>query len=256
MMTQLIYDGTLGGLLTVIFEAYERRLEQVRILKTGTAHPDIFGTSLLIISDPVKAARVWKGLKEKLSASALHQFYSCYLSELPQIEDTLLAFTRHVFASKQNSEKDFGHEATLTLSKVGRMVHREKHRMEAFVRFQRWADDVYFAIVAPDYNVLPLIVPHFKNRYGDQRWIIYDQRRKYGIHYDPETGKVSEIELELTENPLTPSAEVLHAEEKNYQMLWQDYFSHVNIAARKNKKLHLRHVPMRYWKHLTEKQPG
>ncbi len=255
-MTQLVYDATFEGLLTAIFEAYERKLDQVRVLKTGTEHQDIFGESLIIISDPIKAARVWKGLKGKLSSGTLHNFYSCYLSELPQIEDTLLAFARHVFASKQNIEKDFGHDATLALAKVGRMVHREKHRMEAFVRFQRWADDIYFAIVAPDYNVLPLIAPHFKNRYSDQRWIIYDQRRKYGIHYDLETSKVSEIELELTANPLTPSFELLHMEEKNYQMLWQEYFSHVNIAARKNTKLHLRHVPTRYWKHLTEKQPG
>jgi probable DNA metabolism protein len=39
-----------------------------------------------------------------------------------------------------------------------------------------------------------------------------------------------------------------------YQMLWQQYFNSVNIAARKNTRLHLRHMPKRYWKYLPEKR--
>ena len=41
---------------------------------------------------------------------------------------------------------------------------------------------------------MPLIITHFKNRYADQRWIIYDLKRHYGIFYD--LNKVEEITLE------------------------------------------------------------
>jgi hypothetical protein len=34
----------------------------------------------------------------------------------------------------------------------------------------------------------------FKNRYADQRWIIYDLKRKYGLYYNLET--VAEIQLD------------------------------------------------------------
>ncbi len=40
-----------------------------------------------------------------------------------------------------------------------------------------------------------------------------------------------------------------------YQILWQQYFSSVNISARKNMKLHIRHMPRRYWKNLIEEKP-
>ena len=56
--------------------------------------------------------------------------------------------------------------------------------MEAFVRFQLTKDGLYYCIIQPDYNVLPLISNHFEKRYADQRWLIYDSRRKYGIYYD------------------------------------------------------------------------
>jgi probable DNA metabolism protein len=42
--------------------------------------------------------------------------------------------------------------------------------------------------------------------------------------------------------------------EELYQRLWQQYFTSVNIAARKNTKLHIQHMPKRYWKFLPEKQ--
>lgn len=39
-----------------------------------------------------------------------------------------------------------------------------------------------------------------------------------------------------------------------YQMLWQKYFNNTNIAARKNIKLHIQHVPKQYREYLTEKK--
>jgi hypothetical protein len=42
-------------------------------------------------------------------------------------------------------------------------------------------------------DILPLLAEHFQDRYADQRWIIYDLTRKYGLYYDLE--KTEEIEL-------------------------------------------------------------
>jgi probable DNA metabolism protein len=133
------------------------------------------------------------------------------------------------------------------------MVHRERHRMKAFVRFQLTKDGIYYAAVDPDFNVLPLIIDHFKNRYADQRWLIYDLKRKYGIYYDLE--KVETIMLEFNEsnNNGKDIAGSFDEKEDLYQQLWKDYFKSVNIASRKNMTLHIRHVPKRYWKYLTEK---
>jgi probable DNA metabolism protein len=128
--------------------------------------------------------------------------------------------------------------------------------MEAFIRFQRTKDDLYFATIDPDYNVLPLIIAHFKDRYADQHWLIYDKRRKYGVNYDCSTSKVTEVQINFIGEaahdflPVT----LLHEDEMHYQKLWKDYFYSVNIGARKNTKLHVRHVPLRYWRYLTEKR--
>lgn len=251
---QLIYDGTMAGLLTAVFEAYEHRLDIVHILTEEHWQQDAFAVRQGVVTDALKARRVWKGLTGKLSKEALDQLYYCFLSELPGIEDTILAYTRYVFSSGKNVAADFGNDAVLTVTQTARKVWREKHRMEAFVRFSLLKDQLYYASVTPDYNVLPLIAPHFRSRYADQNWLICDLKRKYGISYNKETEQVSEVRISWDERTMPDNTIAYDAAEPLYQQLWKDYFKSTGIPARNNRKLHLQHVPLRYWKYLTEKQ--
>jgi probable DNA metabolism protein len=253
-MMHLVYDETFSGFMTTVFEVYERKLQDVRIVKEKNFYPDVFSERISIVADEAKSLRVWNSLCKKVSITSSHNVYACFLSEIPGIENTILGFLRHVFSSEKNIESDYGHQETLAIARTARFVFREKHRMEAFVRFQRTIDDLYYAVIEPMYNVLPLLVTHFKNRYADQSWIIYDRRRARGIHYDTKTGIVAEIQLTFEEREVENSSGIFHEEEPLFQLLWKDYFHHVNIPSRKNLKLHLQHVPVRYWKHLTEKQ--
>ena len=101
--------------------------------------------------------------------------------------------------------------------------------------------------------MLPLILNHFKKRYADQKWIIYDIKRAYGIYYDLQDAVFIQLNFASSKQDGKTIISSYSEDETLYQALWKDYFKHVNIPARKNTKLHLQHVPKRYWKHLTEK---
>jgi len=101
---------------------------------------------------------------------------------------------------------------------------------------------------------LPLIISFFKKRFADQRWLIYDVKRRYGYLYD--LRDIQEVTLSDASNSngdLAIQIE-LDQQETHYQQLWKAYFKATNIVARKNIKLHVQHVPKRYWKYLVEKQ--
>ena len=252
MITTLIYEGSWLSFLTTVFEVYERKLGAVFILKNNKSQINIFGVPIIIGTNPHQAKRVWQGLKSKLSSEGLKNLYSCYLSELEGIENDMLSYIRLVFENKKSVETAYGYPEVLKLSKVGRMVYREKHRMEAFVRFQLTQDDIFYSSIEPDFNVIPLIVNHFKKRFADQKWIIYDLKREYGIYYD--LSDVVEISFDFINTyPSATDEKIFKQEEVLYQVLWKDYFKHINISSRKNTKLHLKHVPKRYWKNLVEK---
>jgi probable DNA metabolism protein len=256
MTTYLIYDGSFDGFLCGIFERYERKIDTFSIVRPIYHQPELTSSSIQIQTDLAKSRRVWAGLKCRLSATKRNEFYKSFLSELPEIESLLSRFVQLVFSSKHSIEEDLGDPSVLGVSKIAHQVHREKHRMEAFIRFQRTRDDLYFALIDPDFNVLPLIVSHFKDRYADQNWLIYDKKRKYGINYDCSTRQATEVQVQLdreASHEFLPES-ICHEDEVEYQKLWKEYFYSVNIGSRKNTKLHVRHVPTRYWRYLTEKR--
>ncbi|WP_276483520.1 TIGR03915 family putative DNA repair protein [Paraflavitalea pollutisoli] len=253
MITVVTYDGSFEGLLTAVFEVYEYKLAEVAFSRSSNYQDTIFNTTHQVVASGDKCRRVWKGLEHKLSAKALGDLYKAFLSEQPDIDNVLLDYIRHVFANTVSVEQDFSHPAVLRVVQMARMVHREKHRMEAFVRFQLTRDHLYYAVVEPDFDVLPLIRQHFQDRYADQLWLIYDARRKYGIYYDKES--VTTVAMHFSEEVAAGKdiRSIQDEQEGLYQLLWQQYFSSVNILARKNTRLHIQHMPRRYWKYLPEK---
>ncbi|MBS1624829.1 MAG: TIGR03915 family putative DNA repair protein [Bacteroidetes bacterium] len=250
-MDVLVYDKTFEGFLSAVFYVYEYKLADVHICKEvpGTM---LFGRTMQIDTDEAKAKRVLAGLSKKLSHEGLQSIYHAYLADTLQEEDTMLAYIRHALASDHNIEKDYSNFAVLRMQRVDRMVHRERHRMKAFIRFKLTKDNIFYDGIEPDFNVIPLIREHFEKRYADQQWIIYDLRRGFGIYYDLQ--KVETITITFSEESQGADSILwMDQNEALYQTLWQQYFKSTNIASRKNMKLHIRHVPKRYWKHLTEK---
>ncbi|PWN61576.1 TIGR03915 family putative DNA repair protein [Chryseobacterium viscerum] len=251
-MTTLLYDGSFDGLFTAIFEVFEYRYQDVEIANRERFHQEnIFAEIHEVITQPEKSERVVNKLEQNIGKSGIHQLLKVFLSEDPALENLILSAVRQSIKHPAvNVLENFADSDILKISKTCKSVDRERHRMTAFVRFEKMKDDVFFAKIDPDFNVLPLIRKHFNDRYQDQKWMIYDLRRNYGILYDLESCDFFSPDEKLDFNQYQQK---FHDEEKNYQTLWQRYFTKTNIVERKNMKLHIQHVPKRYWKYLTEK---
>ncbi|GAB3953558.1 TIGR03915 family putative DNA repair protein [Spirosoma harenae] len=255
-MTCILYDGTYEGWLTAIFDIYDNNLGDVDFATNDASSVSLFGTPYRVATDERKAKRVLTGLQKRLSAAGVDRLAKTYLSEIDRVENTMLQFVRHVFASSQNIEEDYSHPAVWAVKTAAQRVNREAHRMEAFVRFKLTNTQLYYAIIEPDCDVIPLITAHFESRFADQRWLIYDARRRYGIYYDLETVATVAINGQNEQSNSQLIVEISDENEEFYQELWRHYIKSVTIEARKNKRLQLQHMPKRYWKHLTEQLPG
>lgn len=250
--TILIYDGSFDGFLTSIFIIYELKISTPYIQKYSENSNQLFSENEMVHTELEKAKRVWKGFATKTSTSVRQLFFRAFLSEIKGVENTLFRFLKTVLEKGAKSSKDYGNPDILRISQVAKMVGREKHRMEAFVRFQLTKDDLYIATVEPDFNVLPLIIKHFKDRYADQKWMIYDIKRDYGIFYDLMTVEIINVDF-FNKQSSRIDSDKLAEDEVEFQKLWKSYYQSVNIKSRKNNTLHKQHLPKRYWKYLTEK---
>lgn len=244
------YDGSYEGLLSVIFETYRLGQPADNIWEESVAQPELFGNLLRVVTQPAHAKRVLRGVAKRTSLDVTRILYHCFLSEQPDMEMLLYRFVRLAMDSTESVLENFREPVVLRLHRIERQIHREVHRMHAFVRFQETQDGLYAALITPDFNVLPLLSPHFKTRYPAFRWLIYDTQRRYGLYYENQATRF----ITLDTAPKQLQETLLSSAEMDYQALWQTYFSSVDIPERRNMKLHLQHVPRRYWKYLVEKQ--
>ena len=122
--------------------------------------------------------------------------------------------------------------------------------MKGFIRFRNVAEGHFLALVAPRYDVLPLVRRHFEDRFSDQQWIIYDTRRNYGLAYDKHTTRA----MQLDPSQLEHVAHNVKEDKQNHEALWRRYYRAINIDVRNNPKQHLQQLPRRFWRHLPEMQ--
>lgn len=254
-MLVFFYDQTFQGLLTAIFDAYSQKQFPEKLTAIGAIAPLFMSAHYTVVTEEAKYERVWTALEKKLPKEACHMLTYVWLSEQPEAPELLFRFICKLFDHpEEHYELNFGDPDVLQMQQLARKVSHEELYLKQFVRFQKTSDDLFFAPVSPIYNALPLAIPHFKDRFADQKWVIYDLKRQYGYYYDLQS--VEEISLgdgpNLLEGKLDETA--MAADEKLFQDLWKGYFQSMTIKERINPRLHRQHLPRRFWKYLTEKQ--
>jgi probable DNA metabolism protein len=261
-MTFYTFDGTIDGLLTAVFDVFERHEQPEKLLTTGDVLPLFCEQIHEVMTDEAKARRVWAGLEKRLSREALRLISVSWLSELPALVNPLFNYVCKTFRQPPESEsieRNFADPDVLAVTNIARKVLHEQLRMKQFIRFQKAKDGTYLAIVSPDHNVLPLVIEHFRDRFNDQPWLIYDAKRHYGYYYEG-TGMPLQVTFEdetaapfnLEEGKLND--DVLSGDDHLMQELWRTYFKAICIRERMNPRKQLKDMPRRYWKYMTEKK--
>jgi probable DNA metabolism protein len=248
------FDNTFEGLLTLVFESYRLKLYPDEILSGEGSQHVLFGPAIIIGTDNKKAERVWNGIIAHSSEDNAHRIYRTFLSGQSETPLLLVKFIRMIIDSNKNQETNFSESLVVDVHKLHQKVIREAQRIQMFTRFQKTVEGSYYASFVPMYDVLPLCIPHFKDRFADQLWIIYDLKRNYGFLYDLKN--VTRVVFdELKVNPQNGQLQnfLLAEDEKLFQRLWKQYYHSICIVERKNPKVHRQLLPQRFWKYLPEK---
>ena len=127
---------------------------------------------------------------------------------------------------------------------MDKAVHRDRHKMTAFVRFRRTTDefgDHYIAFHRPDHFIVKLTAPFFKDRFASMRWTILtpDDSVTWDGH-------------QLCFSPGVPASAAPAADE--LEDLWRTYYANIFNPARIKLNAMRKEMPVRHWKTLPETQ--
>lgn len=248
-MLSISYDSTFDGFLSVVFEVYRQRLQVGEILpdRAQAQATDLFMQPFKVETSDESARRLKRAIVNAAGLEILNLLNIVFRSEEAGIEMKMLAYLRKLFAGiDPNYAKNPTSKEMLPLYMIAQSVRREAGDMLGMVRFDKLSDGTYFAEIEPKYDIVELMTAHFRGRFANERWAIYDSKRDYGVYYDGRSAQMVTV----------PSIEAVRAgmPPDELSQLWRDYYNIIAIKERENPKLLRRCLPVRYWKHLTERK--
>lgn len=242
-MVDYIYDGSFDGLLTVIWHHYYTD-RAAGIFTEDRYQPSFLQDSMRVETDPAKADKVYRAIRQKITAHDLRSVYRAWLSCDPEKEIKILRYVVLGFKLGHRTFALHSDPVVADFQAILKKISQEQERMMQFVRFSVMEGDILYARIEPDNDVIELAAPHFCDRFHRERFIIHDVGRNKAVIAS--NGRWLVSAFALSEAPKAS------AEEKNFRQLWKTYFDHIAILERTNTRCQNNFIPDRYRKHLTE----
>jgi len=236
------YDGSWEGLLCCVFESYTAHELPEAILGPEAPETSLFG-SKTIVTDAGHAARVEVSLPQKLGHEAAELVRLTFFTCLPEKELWMLRFLRLGYQYGPQLLQFAGNDTVYRLQKAVQHLLSEAHLLKGFIRFSV-QNNVLVTTIGPKNCVLPFLAGHFKARFPEEHWLIYDAAHHMALAYRPYETAILPLE--------SFSAAPPDAEEAKFRALWCQFYDTIEIRSRHNERCRMTLMPKRYWKYMTE----
>lgn len=135
---------------------------------------------------------------------------------------------------------------THALHSLAKAVHRDIHKMRAFVRFRELATEAgpwFVAWFEPRHLIVEANAPFFRDRFAAMRWSILTPDRC--VHWDPAAPAPALLFTRGVSRDDAPQADAAEA-------LWRTYYASIFNPARVKVGAMQAEMPRHYWKNLPE----
>lgn len=239
-----VYDGTLEGLLSAIFLAYQRKENPEDISSADTFNPRLGQRIIEVKTDIEHADRVRGGIVRVCGADTFEEIVQVSLSDEPDKGAIALQFVRYAMRRGSQTRFDVASPPVQRFSEIARSVRNERHLWQQFMRFSKTQGGVYVATCNPKASVVPLLMGWFSARFNVQPFVIFDE-----VHHIAGVSQDGQWSLVAARDFMPPPAA---CDDALYESAWKAFYDSVAIDARYNPELRASFMPKRLWKNIVE----
>lgn len=240
-----LYDGSFEGLLTIVFYAYIEKELPSAIYEKEKYTNNILDIKREITTEFEKSQRIFNGIVKNISYSTLYHAYYAFLSNELNRELNIVQYLVYGFIVGPSINTMLSINFVAQIHFLGKKVFGESHRLKGLLRFQEIGNNLYYASIHPDNNVIENLGQHFIRRLPTQNFIIHDKNRNILFLYN-----TKDYSIVSAQNFNIPN---ITKTEKEYQNLWKTFFDTIAIKERTNSRLQMQFMPKKYWQDLVEK---
>lgn len=182
----LICEDSVEGILTAIYRIYEWKLCGKRVkIQTGASDLCLFTQYREVMPDAECAAKVARTLRRRFGEQAWEAISYALASEEADKSQAVYETVAAGLSGRIRGPllQALAEPCIHRVFALSRSVHRVRERVLQFLRFQEITGGILYGEIAPDADVLALVMPHFADRFPLENFVILDERRAAaGIH--------------------------------------------------------------------------
>lgn len=248
----LICEDSIEGIFTGVYDAYALKEghEHIHIQIGEEENLRLFASYLYIQPDSVKTKKVSDTILRRLGKDTYLDI--CRALSTSDSGKGQAVYRTIVDGITNGSGRKVMENLTnpyveLTF-RLARNAGNEIHRMLEFLRFKELEQGILYAVIGPECNVVPFLMPHFADRLPLENFIIYDEKHNvYGVH----PAKM-EWYLVLDSDISDENLQKMSATEEQYQKLFTAFCNTIAIKERKNLGLQQQMLPLKFREYMVE----
>ncbi len=243
------------GIFTAVYDAWAMKYghEFIKLEVIGmdeSLNYELFSEYVLVEPDSLKAEKVAKSIRSKISEQAYELVVKAALSSDVRKADAIYHFLVRGFLMGKKVVDNLSDPYVQQIFEMNRFVGNETHFFKGFLRFVELKNGILLGKMEPKSNIVELLTPHFADRFAAENFMIVDMKRGVAsIHQRNQEWFMTALEEEQME-----ALAAYDTEETEYSVLWKAFFKSVAIKERENYNLQRNQVRLRYRKHMTEFQ--
>ncbi len=243
-----LYDGTFNGLLSIAFYCYVNRSIPYKIATEANYMSNLLESIKFMPTNEVNSERIFNGMYRVAGREAVYDCYNAFLSGNINKEMPILKYILNSFEIDSNICNMLSIDYVLEVVKLRKNVLMEAHKFDGLVRLQEIGNNIWYASVHPDNNIIEKVGQFLKRRFPMQNIILHDKNRNLAFMYSV----LKPNSYEIIEVPTNIQFSAFSEDEVRFQSLWKTFFKSVAIKERTNSKLQMHFMPKKYWQDLIE----
>lgn len=153
-----VHDGSLEGLLTAVFLAFERKEYPSDVSASCRFMPRLGQRIVEVETNMERAWRVRAGIIRVCGMETYQCVVAASLSDEPDAGSSILSFVRYAMKRGPRARFDKAAPDVGRFAEIVRSIRNERHYWVQFMRFSKTRDGVYVAVCNPKASVVPLLM--------------------------------------------------------------------------------------------------
>jgi len=247
-------EDSVEGIFSAVYAAWELKYGHentvIRVLGYENSNIELFSTYIVLEPDAQKAAKVINTVRRTCSESAYERLFHAACADAEDKADVIYRYIQTALRMGNRVLNHLTDPAVARVMELSRAVGNAEHHYLGFLRFIEIPGNILLARFEPKPRLTELIMPHFVDRFPEERFVIWDTKRnEAAVHVPGE----NYIMMKLTPHQ---AAMLQSYTEDNMEaeQMWKAFVESISIKERENRKLQQSNIPLHFRTYMPEFQ--